>query len=55
MSVVFDEVTATVEVPEVQSPAGQDDESERESPNPAEGILRMLETCKRRASRLTAD
>lgn len=55
MSVVFDEVTATVETPDSTSPAPEDGESERDTGSPAGRFLQLMETRKRRARRLRAD
>lgn len=55
MSVIFDEVTATVESPANTTPTPEDGEPARDTGNPAEMFLQLTETRKRRAKRLWAD
>ena len=55
MSVVFDEVIATVETPDTSPPVQQGGESEQSAGNPAERFLQLMDAQKRRAKRLWAD
>ena len=55
MSIVFDEVTATIETPENPKPAAENLESGQAIENPAERLMQLLEARARRLKRLWAD